>query len=81
MGKKYDPLWELVGEKVPLQGAEPDVDAPCPNCHVTVHLGLDARAGDKVECGLCGEPLVIAGQVGSLALERNGGAVEEKLIG
>jgi ribosomal protein S27AE len=52
--KKYDPLWEIVDEKVALQGAEPDVDALCPSCHVTVHLGLGAKAGERYECGLCG---------------------------
>jgi hypothetical protein len=71
VGKKYDPLWELVGLKVPLQGAEPDVDARCPNCHVTVHIGLDAKPGDKVECGLCGEPLVIVTEDSGLVLGKD----------
>lgn len=74
MAKKYDPLWEIVGEKVPLQGTEPDIDARCPNCHATVHLGVAAEAGDKVACGLCGEPLVIAQEGGVLGLEKNGEA-------
>lgn len=52
--KKYDPLWELVGEKVALQGQEPDVDVPCPHCGVLVHLGKSAKVGERCTCGLCG---------------------------
>lgn len=52
--KKYDPLWEIVGEKSPLQGKEPDVDAICPHCQVRVHLGREAQPGARYECGLCG---------------------------
>ncbi|MCE5253802.1 MAG: hypothetical protein LLG45_06290 [Actinomycetia bacterium] len=52
--KKYDPLWEIVHEKVALQGQEPDVDTLCPHCHVTVHLGSAARPGESYACGLCG---------------------------
>ncbi|MFH1834459.1 MAG: hypothetical protein ABH877_05490 [bacterium] len=52
--KRYDPLWEIVDERVALQGMEPDVDAFCPHCRVIVHLGLVARPGEKYECGLCG---------------------------
>jgi len=37
--KKYDPLWEIVHEKVALQGQELDLDARCPHCNVTLHLG------------------------------------------
>lgn len=51
--KKYDPLWELIDEKVPLQGAEPDLDAVCPYCSVRVHIGREAAKGLYV-CGLCG---------------------------
>jgi len=51
--KKYDPLWEVVGEVVPLQGTEPDLDAVCPHCHVRVHVGRERAAGGYV-CGLCG---------------------------
>ena len=43
--KKYDPLWELVGEKVALQGQEPDVDAHCPHCNVNLQLGRLLRTG------------------------------------
>jgi hypothetical protein len=52
--KKYDPLWEIVDEKVALQGQEPDVDAHCPHCNVTLHLGARATAGQRITCGLCG---------------------------
>lgn len=52
--KQYDPLWEIVDEKVPLQGGEPDVDGLCPWCHARVHLGKDASVGKTYECGLCG---------------------------
>ena len=73
MAKKYDPLWELVGEKVPLVGAEPDIDAHCPNCHVRVHVGLDAEPGEKVECGLCGAALEIIKTPGGVELALNNG--------
>ena len=52
--KKYDPLWEAAGDKRALQGQEPDVDAICPHCNVTVHLGTDAQVGRRYACGLCG---------------------------
>jgi len=52
--KQYDPLWEIVDEKVPLQGGEPDVDSVCPYCRVRVHIGLALQPGERVECGLCG---------------------------
>lgn len=70
MTSKYDPLWELAGQKVPLHGVEEDIDARCPVCHVVVHLGTAARSGDEVECGLCGEPLVVAGETGALTVAR-----------
>lgn len=59
MGKKYDPLWEYAGVKQPLVGAEPDIDAKCPVCHVTVHVGPEASPGQHVECGLCGAQLEV----------------------
>lgn len=52
--KQYDPLWEIIDEKVPLQGAEPDIDSVCPHCNVKVHIGPDLPSGERVECGLCG---------------------------
>ncbi len=69
MAKKYDPLWEIVGEKVPLQGVEPDVDALCPNCHVRLHLGLEAKPGDTMDCGLCGAALTVIAEGDRLDLE------------
>ena len=53
--KKYDPLWEIVHEKVALQGQELDLDARCPHCNVTLHLGSDAGDGRRIACGLCGK--------------------------
>jgi hypothetical protein len=41
-------------EKIALPGQEPDVDLPCPHCHVLLHLGAAAQSGLKVTCGLCG---------------------------
>jgi hypothetical protein len=52
--KKFDPLWEIVNEKVALQNEEPDVDLPCPHCHVLLHLGAKAPKGERITCGLCG---------------------------
>jgi ribosomal protein S27AE len=52
--KKYDPLWEIVEEKVVLQGQGPDVNIPCPHCNVIVHLKSDVRGGERFACGLCG---------------------------
>jgi hypothetical protein len=52
--KKYDPLWEIVDEKVSLQDAERHLDVVCPHCHVTVHLPADAKTGSRFCCGLCG---------------------------
>ena len=66
--KKYDPLWELVDEKVALQGVEPDADAQCPYCHVTVHLGLQAKPGGYVECGLCGGVSELTKEDGNIVL-------------
>lgn len=59
MTKKYDPLWELVGEEMPLQGAVEDVDALCPVCHVNVHVGIGVETGRRFECGLCSAVLEI----------------------
>lgn len=72
--KKYDPLWEYAGIKHPLMGAEPDVDAKCPRCHVRLHLGTAAAPGQQVECGLCGEPLEIVQEGGALAVRSIAGA-------
>jgi hypothetical protein len=69
VSKKYDPLWEIVDEKVALQNAEPDADALCPYCHVTVHLGAAAPLGRKVECGLCGGASEIVQTAAGLGLK------------
>jgi hypothetical protein len=66
--KRYDPLWKIVGEEVALQGREPDVDARCPRCHVVVHLGLKATAGERYECGLCSEVSLLSEEGGVLTL-------------
>ncbi len=68
MAKKYDPLWEIVGEKLPLQGTEAVVDALCPVCHVNLQVGA-AEPGRKVDCGLCGANLVVAEHAGVISLE------------
>lgn len=57
--KKYDPLWEIVGHELPLQGAVEDVDALCPVCHVKLHLGAGIEAGRRFECGLCATVLEV----------------------
>lgn len=70
--KKYDPLWEIVDEKVALQGVEPDIDVRCPRCNVFVHLVLGAKVGERYECGLCGEVSEVAPEQGGLTLRRVG---------
>lgn len=68
--KKYDPLWEIVGEKNPLQGQEADVDAHCPHCHVKVHLGVAPKAGTRITCGLCGGvSTIVAVESGAIGLD------------
>ncbi len=67
--KKFDPLWEIVDEKVALQGQELDVDAHCPYCNVTVHLGSHAGEGQKVSCGLCGGVSEVKLSTGGARLE------------
>lgn len=59
MTKKYDPLWEIVGEELPLQGAVEDIDALCPVCHVKLHIGTGVEAGRRFECGLCSARLEV----------------------
>lgn len=54
MKKRYDPLWEVVDEKVSLQGSEKSQTVVCPRCHVRVELPARARAGTRFRCGLCG---------------------------
>lgn len=68
MSKKFDPMWELLGEDIPLQGVEEDVDALCPICHVTLHVG-DAEAQSERECGLCGSELRVVRDDAGVRLE------------
>ncbi|MBN1321831.1 MAG: hypothetical protein JXA87_13455 [Thermoleophilia bacterium] len=72
--KKHDPLWEVVDEKIALQGQEPDVDVPCPHCGVLVHLGILAKAGERYACGLCGGVSEVAEGAGGPSLRRVPGA-------
>jgi ribosomal protein S27AE len=66
--KRYDPLWELVDEKIGLQGQGVDVDVKCPRCHVVVHLGSGTKAGARFSCGLCGATFVVGDGVGEALL-------------
>jgi len=68
VSKKYDPMWEILGEEVPLQGVGEDVDARCPVCHVVLHVG-DAEAGGEWECGLCGSELKLVRSDSGVQLE------------
>jgi hypothetical protein len=52
--KRFDPLWEIVDEKVSLQGSGGTKTMKCPQCHVTLDLPARLRAGDPFDCGLCG---------------------------
>ena len=52
--KKYDPLWEIVDEKVRLQGAVEMRTTECPRCGVTIELTGAQQPGTKFRCGLCG---------------------------
>ena len=70
--KKYDPLWEILKEKAPLQGVEEDVDARCPFCHVVVHVGSATAPGRRVECGLCGTQLEVVKVGQAVELRRVG---------
>lgn len=74
--KKYDPLWKILDENVALQGAEPDVDARCPYCHVIVHVGLKGKVGERYECGLCGGVSLLVEEEEKLALDRQRAGVE-----
>jgi hypothetical protein len=58
--KKYDPLWEIIGEKISLQGVDAARTAVCPECHVTVDLPGSAQAGAHFDCGLCGAMCEVA---------------------
>ncbi len=66
--KKYDPLWELVGEKVALQGQELGFDVHCPHCNVNLHLEAGLEDGARIVCGLCGGASVVQSLDGGLVL-------------
>lgn len=82
--KRYDPLWEIIGEKRALQNQEQHLDFPCPHCNVVVHLGSSPRQtedsclqgsslqdGASFECGLCGGRFVLrASNTGGVCLEK-----------
>ena len=70
MTKKFDPLWELVGEELPLQGAFDDVDALCPYCHVKLHVGTGVEPGSRFTCGLCGTEVEVDTTSGQATLTR-----------
>ena len=59
MKKRYDPLWEIVGEKVGLQGEEVARDVCCPRCRVALGVPIDTKAGTVFSCGLCGATIEI----------------------
>jgi hypothetical protein len=52
--KRFDPLWEIIGEKVYLQGMSLTPAASCPRCHVLVELPQGSTRGERFRCGLCG---------------------------
>ena len=58
--KRFDPLWEIVGERVSLQGTESRAVATCPKCQVALELPKRVRQGRRFRCGLCGAPCEIA---------------------
>ena len=67
--KKFDPLWEIVDEKIALQNVEPGVDVPCPQCGVPLHLGAGVPKGRRVTCGLCGGGSEVVEIAGGLRLK------------
>jgi hypothetical protein len=75
--KKYDPLWKILDENVALQGAQPDVDARCPYCHVIVHVGLKGKVGERYECGLCGGVSLLVEEEEKPALESQGAQLDK----
>jgi hypothetical protein len=74
MKKRYDPLWEIVGEKVSLQGEEVARNISCPRCRVLLGVPVDAAVGTVFCCGLCGATcrVVASSNAGSLTAEEVG---------
>ena len=68
MKKRYDPLWEIVGEKVGLQGEEVARDVCCPRCRVVLGVPIDTRAGTVFSCGLCGATIEVVDTPGETGL-------------
>jgi hypothetical protein len=52
--KKYDPLWEIVGENVGLQGEGSRQCVSCPHCRVSIEVPICLAVGEQLRCGLCG---------------------------
>ena len=67
--KKFDPLWEIVDEKIALQNVEADLESPCPHCSVPLHLGAGVPRGRRVTCGLCGGESEVVESAGGLRLK------------
>ena len=68
MKKRYDPLWEIVGEKVGLQGEEVAKDVSCPRCQVVLGVPVDTGVGTVFCCGLCGATVKIVDASGDKGL-------------
>ena len=68
MKKRYDPLWEIVGEKVGLQGEEVTRDVSCPRCRVALGVPAKTRTGTLLCCGLCGATCKIVSVSGDTKL-------------
>ncbi len=66
MRKKFDPLWEIVDERVGLQGSCDIKTLFCPRCQVAVELPQVAEPGWRFSCGLCGAQCEVA-LAGSIA--------------
>jgi hypothetical protein len=58
--KRFDPLWEIVGEKVSLQGTGSREVTTCPKCQVALELPKSVKQGHWFRCGLCGALCEIA---------------------
>jgi ribosomal protein S27AE len=52
--KRFDPLWEVVDERIALQGEETHHNPCCPRCYVAINLVAQAKSGVRLRCGLCG---------------------------
>jgi hypothetical protein len=66
--KRYDPLWEIVDERIALQGGEIHNNVRCPHCHVAMELWAQPNIGEKFRCGLCGAQCQVAQGSGGVEL-------------